>query len=748
MPSNVPIGDLTPMTSEGAIPKERLSDPEHGRAIVTRLVEQNREREQRWAVIKGMFDGNPPYDPVRRRNEGEAWRANFNTLEGKALRSNALTPYYDLFSSSPHYFTVELKPERDPEGVKGRIITEAFDDALKSWDSFQTIFWQMLTDYVGFGRGFIYWPDPLDWKFRTIPHHRVLFPAETSVNMEEWELVVLRHRWTVNQLWNYVRDEESARSIGWQPESVRALLSNLITSVRPTHSAMDWQQQLRDSDIYAGIQYPMVDVAAIYVREFSGKWSCYLVAENDYRHSVSDSKKVGWLYRAHEAVDDLSQKLAPYLFEVNEPHVNNLSGLGRDIVNIMRYKDRLRCAQADNVMLRTSVLLQAKDASARQKLGLVRLGGMTVIPEGFEVQQSTVMGDLEGSLAVNRDLDALVQNNTGVYHAQMVKPTGNPRTAREVELAYSQATILTTSAINRFYAQHDRFGRELFRRLTDPAIKALDPIAQEFHARLRQAKITPNDLRQAKVRAMRSIGNGSQSMRLNAFLQFAPFLALLPPKGQELFVTEFASHLFGESKVNAWMAPPVPGTDEWQATQENASMNVGVAPVLAPEQDDITHARVHMQAAVAGLRAAVAQQADPANALGFLSIAVPHMAQHIQRIGGPGREAIKKQFTEALQTIADGADKLKERVAEIEKRRQEQMRAALQAQLIETAQDPVTQIKIAEARSRMQRAQEKHELMMQQRAEMAQQEIQLKDAKTASEIQRQLLKSVPRNGEQ
>ena len=119
----------------------------------------------------------------------------------------------------------------------------------------------------------------------------------------------------------------------------------------------------------------------------------------DPQGSKVPKEQHGFLYRRVGIYEKIEQIIAPFFFEVFDGAVNGLSGLGKDIYAPMQIKDKMACSKTFNVFMRSSILMQAKSATGRQKAALTQIGNVTVIPEGYDVQQSTILGDIESAIA-------------------------------------------------------------------------------------------------------------------------------------------------------------------------------------------------------------------------------------------------------------------------------------------------------------------------------------------------------------
>ena len=122
----------------GRPPKTRIGDAAQCRVLADQLIRAARERARMDSVVQGMFDGNPPYSQTSLRNLGQSNVTNINFMEGRALKSQALVPYYDLFSGSKYHAQLQVQMDAPSFEVNkwSTTITEKFERMLTSWDGF------------------------------------------------------------------------------------------------------------------------------------------------------------------------------------------------------------------------------------------------------------------------------------------------------------------------------------------------------------------------------------------------------------------------------------------------------------------------------------------------------------------------------------------------------------------------------------------------------------------------------------
>lgn len=702
--------NLPTITESGTMPKRRLEDAADARQIVTNLLHANQDRSRFNAKLRGLVDGNPPYDAAKLRAHGQAHRTNLNFMETKASISAAAIPYYDLFSGAHLYARIETDAGTSGERSKySDIISEEFSRMLRDWMEFDYHMQSMIFDMVGWGKGFFLFPHDRDWRYEHVEHMRVYVPDGTKCNVPCLDLLVVRQRMPVHQLWAKIKDKDIATKAGWNPEAV----AEAIERARPEDSnasdhAVSYeyvQNRIKDRDLYEGTRSKTVPVAHVFIREFgSGKVTHGIVEEDSAVSRAGMAEEdIEWMFYKPERFGAFSQVISAFFLETMDGSWNGASGLLKEIYGTMELKNRLKCSALDNSFLRAGVILKAMSAASLQKTAVVQMGTHTIFPPDFEVMQNNVLGDVEGLFSTDRQLENMLSSNTGVYRQRMDQPKGNPRTAEEVRLQFMNSAVLGNSAVNRFYLNLDRHYREVWRRASDASQGDSESgkAAREMIKRCRERDVPMEAIRKTRsINAERVIGNGSQFMRQQNILQLGQWYPMLPSSGQKRFIQQVVSVTAGQSMVQLF----APDSDEMDsdkmnqqgwALMENDSMVNGSPVQWSPTQDDVVHAEIHLSAAAQSAKS-LANGAEPAKVLGFLELVGPHTAQHLQSMAtDPGKKQVTAVLTQQFQKIAKFTDQLKQQIDAQQQAHQENAQKLAQAQAIAAGTDGDTAIKAA-----------------------------------------------------
>lgn len=758
--------------------KPRLDDAARAQGIARLLIEADKERAITLATVKGMLDGNAPFNSAALIANGQANRTNVNFREGEAMLSSAETPYYDLFAESPTYCQIEVNERDSPKRASySRSVTNHFDSMLKDWAGFDYNMQRIIHEMVGFGRGFCIWPDPVTWRFDAVQQSRVLVPDGTLADPDAFEIVVVRQSMTVSKMWEKIRDAEIARKVGWNPRAVTAAIGGAMPETEHDSTTYDYekvQERIRNHDLYESIRSDKVLIANIFVREFSGKVSHLIVEERNAVESrvagapLSESQgKVEFLYKNIGRYNCFREAIGTFFFDIGDGTWHSVKGLGIKLYPFVEIKNRLNCSIVDNAFLNLSVLLQPTTGRSEQDTALMHLGPLTILPANFEVRQWGIAGRMEEGLYVERALSSKLEGNTGQYRKPLTRDQGNPATATQVNYDAIKEASLNKGAVNRFYAQLDCLFEEIYKRATNFNLVAEangvgpNSAAIKFQQACMDDGVPKACLKKIRyVRASRNSGNGSVFLRQQVIDQTMSLVPMMNEEGRQNWLDNAIAVKAGSENVQMWNPKQQLNqslqNDQAFAMLENDALKNGSPVMVTSTQNALIHSTTHLQAASEAINS-IQQGGDPMHVLAFLEGVGPHVAIHLQSMQGDvsrGKEF--KAISMQLKQLGSIADKLR---AQIEAQQQQQQAAMekqqkLMAQQQQRTQQVMTdeQLKSAETQSKinlsrakasssMELRKERHDQDMELKRQKAEMDMALTDASTATDIRSKTAKT-------
>jgi hypothetical protein len=715
---------------DGTPPPSRIKDPESLHQVYNRLKQSDDVNARNRSEVDAMFDGQPPYDDGTLREAGMASRCNLNFGEAEALLEASLAGYVDLVQSVENLITVEVK-EQDP-GKKSdyeRIIAEGFTKMLREWDEFNFKHVLNSTYFVKHGVSVAYWEDEYDWRWQVSKIGDFLIPRRTFAAEEMVEVAVSPRVMRAHELYSFIKNEDRASEIGWDVDEVKkAILAN--SGATDSYHISDWeryQEDLKNNDIYvshgAGSE---IRVIHAWVKEYDGTISHYI--------SLADGSNEEFLYQKRSRFRRACDAFVTFCYGVGtNGYYASIRGLGYKIFPHIQVSNRMRCQFVDGAMLSTSLLIQPDSEDSLENLAFEYLGPFSVLNSGVQILEKNLPNIGQNAIPVLQDMSQQLRERAGAYRSVAGNPTSKERTKFEVQAQLQGDARLTSGAMNLFYEPWTRLLRGCFRR----AVRA-DYLAEErggeavaAFKKYCSSRGVPLDVLHNKVtevRAVRSIGAGSDQLRLIAMDEFMAISSQFDEQGRQSLLRDRVAARVGYDHVDRYV-PKLPESrpviDERIAEFENAGMSQGRQFTPQSTENHFVHASVHIQD-IANLAESVKQQqADLQTAAQYFQIALPHATQHMQFVA---QDASRKQEYGQLKQLLQQSGEIAQQT--VEKAAAEQARAA------EAGGAPAGPSSDMQAlQVELQMEQERHQQKMALQQAEAQQKFALRDAETAQKIQ-------------
>lgn len=734
-------GNLTQLPLEtigenGKPPETRIADAASAKEIFTKLVSADELRNSTRAKLRGLVDGNQPYNPSELRRNNQAYRTNVNFRESEAFLQLAMSSFYDVFAEVPTYTTIRTAygNDIDRRDEWSKIITEEFDRLQKLDKDFDYLMQLSQREMVLIGVGPLLFEDASNWKCKAIMATDLLVPDGTKSNVSDWKVCCIRTRMGVDDLFEKIQDPEAAESAGWNVDVTRDRIRQAMPEPYRSGMQYDWeffQQQLRSNDINFSARSEVVLMSHIFYKEFDGKISHIIIDERG-----GDD----FMYRKLRRFDRWEQVIHPMYYDRGDGQHHGVKGLGIKMLQAMELKNRLRCAMVDSAFARTQILFKPLNPNALNKTSVVQQGPYAIVPPDYDVVQQNVAGVLDAPMAVNADIENVLQGNLSQYRQSLNKPSGNPRTATEIQAIVSQQSAIGKTQLSRYYTQLDSFFEERYRRAANPNIVPIsksDREAVEFQRRCKERGVPVQAMMDIDVvQATRTVGQGSQFAKQQLLGTLLGLMGALPESGKMHLLQDYIAAQVGQQMVGRYVPAQVTSAKAQDqvalALLEHSSIKQGNMALVTDTQDHVAHITTHLGAAdeAAG---SVQQGGNPQEIALFLSGIQQHVADHLARLAtDPARKQQVEQFAAQLNNVAQVASQLTQLV-------QEQMQAQAmqqQAMAIQQGMDPKTAIMNAETQAKIQRDNAEVMANIQRQNAKAMADLGRRNAKTTADIQR------------
>ena len=733
--------DLRKPGESGPAPKERLSSPKRLRDAHVRLREDDRINAYNRGLQQALLDGEPPYDEndLSDGNQPDTTNLNFQGAEQKFERAKA--PYDRLVYTGEVLVSVRtLHGPQDERGEWETAMNEEISATVREEESFPYEMDRLLTKHVWEGVGIAHWQDDIDWRFRAAGLGQFFFPRRVAATESRQELVTADEEYTISDLFSKIADEEQAVKNGWDPKAVRMAIQK-ATAAEPPYN--DWErlvEEVKNNDLFVGTRLPVVRVVHGFVKEFDGKVSHYIIAEDP----CTEHGDEGFLFKGRLAYNQMTEALVlfPYGSGTNTK-IHGIRGLGHKVYAFEQQRNRSIGRLIDKGLQASSLMLQTTDETDMANVGLTYYGDCAVLPPGVTVP-NIAMPDLQRSVIPALDLmDRLVNERTASYSPENVFDGDQRKTKFEISANLEQNTELSDSSINFFYGPGDRLFQQIIRRLTRRTYLPIEPGGDSV-ADLRHRLVTRGVPLEAfykidwkRTKMVRVIGAGSAAAKTIGLQRMKELRPRMDDVAQAAFDREEAIDSVGIAGADKFF----PKNNQFRTTLDtqiailqNFALTAGqIVPVLSSDKH-LAHAREHLKPLMEMNQAAQGGQMEWSDAAMQFGELFNHTVEHVTAIeGDPAaieEAAAMRQMLQQIEEVISNGYKEAEKLAQEEAENPQAAEGQQGGPSVEEAE------RFAKAQAEIQIMEAKTAAGIDNEMKKTEARIKMDDAKTAADIRR------------
>lgn len=657
------------VTEQGktVVAPERYKNAGELREVCQAMIKADLPRSALRALVDGHANGNPCYSLSALRAKNQGWRARTNYRGMRGLLSTTLNTFYDMNTEVNPCVRIFLDygKGQEREDWQENIAGNYSRMILNKWQSFD--FHVPLRDnqMLRHGLGAHVWTTPNKWEPETPTAGQILFPDNASVDFyTKGESFMLRHFVPSHVLYGFIRNEQAARTVGWNPDAVWKVLAQ-SSKKKDGHSynPEEFQREMRNGDYglsrQAGVWLNYNFIIELETRKISQ----YVIAETT---DVSE-----YLFKKRNRFDEFPLVIFPY--EIPDSGlIQSLIGLGQLTLNHFELINRVYNAMADNVLISMYPQFKQNTQVDPDKLRLMRIGAMTVYPQGVEPQlmQFPPLGN--GPLALTQELQRSIDSNNQTYLNSTPEPKDR-ETALSFSMRAQDSAQVSKGTHSLYYRSVTRFHTKILRAAVKET-SSTEPWAvlqREFRQQCIKDGVPAEAFSHiAEVEAKRSLGAGSAAARLQGLMQLWGTIYQVTTEDRKIAIErDITTAIVGYAETDRYARNAkdndLPDSDTSMAVQENNGMAQGGAAEMAPVQNHVEHLTKHLQKAQEIVQAIDQGQMEPAQGLAIIQKFGQHCAQHLQQLqGNPMRKQEFEQLHQEWLALSNIADQLQQQVDE------------------------------------------------------------------------------------
>jgi len=721
--------DLALLDEKGKAPKHRAMSAGVIRANYNKMIQDDEGSATMRVRVQGMLDGDPPYNPAARRAQKQSSLANANFLQGAKIVQKVANGYNDIIFSVKTLISVETEFGEDAERFEyNRVLAEEGSRTMRKWSSFAAHFQMLVRKFVDHGVGIGYFPDTEDWRYEVAGFGDFQIPRQTPATEEKIQIAVSKQDMPVTNLFDMIRDEETASDLGWNVKAVKKAVAR-ATDKASTGELGEYealQMEIKNNDATFNRKYQYVRVLRAFVREFDGTISFYILERDGYGEC---------LYYRPSHYKTVNEAFVFFCYGIGNGTFHGVRGLGHILYPLVQLHNRLMCMLSDSAMMSSSLLVQHNSQKALDELSIQLVGPLTVLSPGMDIVPNRLIPDLtQSSLPMLTEVKDRMAESGSQFS---VSPGGQTyRNRLESEANMEEAAGGASANVDLFYASWDRLIREMFKRICNG--DKSDPLVAEFHRRVAKRGVPPEAIKgidHDSTYATRAIGAGNPAFRTVGLSRLIQLLPNLDEIGQKRLIHQIVADVVGYNNASFYAAEPEENrvnVEAKVAELENILLFQGSPIGVNPQELHATHAMIHvvpLQQMIEGIERG---EIDPVAALPGLRAMLDHLGKHAEPLA---RDPAQRQV---FGVVKEGINNLTQIVDNFERSIRSQERtgeAAPQGGEQDTegaAKSRLAELRVAEAEFKLQLAQRIGEIKIAELQAKSQQSLALNDARGAA----------------
>lgn len=473
-------GINTPDVSPAGKPQRRaLSSLAQMRNLISSLRTSSRERNVRNARITAKYNSEKPFRQESLEADGLGWKSNFTTKPLPML-VNKVSPRLKKALDAVKYLTNSKLPEEVPGAAEK---TEAFrreiTTLIRSRPGWNDLLTEISMENVLFGYAAVTWLDEFGWFPKFFRQDNFYVPTGNRQEAARTQLVILKDKYLIHELFSMIEDKEAAKAAGWDIENTIAAINKATPDYRRNRSD-GWERVYEDlqREANVGLSHEngsmVICVWHLFGQEADGKVSHYILVDEG-----TGKLDTELLFEREDQYLSMPDALGLFAFEYGNGTLHGSKGIGREIYAMAAMLDRARNEVVDRLNLAGKLIIQADDKALRRfKMSVV--GNALLIGQGYSVTERKIDPNIEAFLQLDQFLTSLLDQMAGAVTPKALE--GERVTAAAVNLLAGREEESRDTITSRFLTQFATVMGTMQKRICDPNVS--DEDAKAFQKKM------------------------------------------------------------------------------------------------------------------------------------------------------------------------------------------------------------------------------------------------------------------------
>lgn len=729
-----------PAIQNPALPGARIKKASDIVSDYQTLFDEDFMAAQDRARAQSMVDGDSPYSEDELRRNGIHGITNVNWGDLTAAQREAEQPFNDILESMSSFGRVPFRKGAVPLEQANRlerVVEEELHRLITKWDDFH-FRWTLNAHYFTmWGVSFTYHDDHLDWRWNVGSMQDFKLPRGTKASINAVDRITCKVSMQPSDLYRKLQSADIIEG-GWNREQIIKSVNRAQPKPLNTSDPEALQAMYKDNAVFAGNTTVVVEVVHEWVKELDGSVSHYIA---DYNGKPDDQD--AFLYERRNEYGSMAQFINAYLYGVGtNGDFHSIRGNAYALFSSAFALNKLRCAFVDKARDEATTFLSTENEDATIDTMLTPRGPYFQVNTGTTFVERTTPPAAHNLVpAISAMTDVFRMRTGGMAPSSSSVMDRGQKTKYELQRRDEMDGKMSSDVLRRFFTAWGRDYKEVVRRVSNPDLTADHPGGAEvmdFRNRCIENGVPEEALFQLdydNISLNMGIGKGSTSERRSALGYLNEFaMPRLDPAGQRTLLRDSIAS-YTDARYALELVPEEEGQrppiDQQIANMENQLMQLGVAPVLEPNQDHVVHCGTHILLLQDMNEKITVAAVELQDVIPQMQVAAEHATAHMEFID-PMSEPYPV-FKEALQQLNEVITNGAKHIAGEE--RKAQKAAAMGQPAPDTAGTPPgIEMQAADARARLESMQQESVFKLQAKQAEATQKLAINDAMAAQKI--------------
>lgn len=674
-------------------------------------------RNEVFAGIEGLIQGNPPYDPAELEANGLNI-ANFNNMDGTARYEKSALSFWNLLSASENIAKFEFYDPNNPDMQEyAEILGRNFNLVVREWESFVRHFCCVTGQLLRFGYSALIWPDERDWRWEPVETAKLYVPDECSTDTSLLTTFMVETPFTVQELYKIYETfkDKDPKTSPWNVDVLATYLvyrANSWATTVPGYgnfaSIMDLQTRLQNNDTCLGWLYSdQVRLVTLFQKEYSGEISHYIF---DRYYTTPHTGSDGFLYFVNEQYSEMREAIALFTFSPDVFTIHSNRGVGHKLFAPCQATMQLDCDVVNMARLSSSPIIQTSALSTRDIGQITFRPGVPLDIGTAEFQNNALGSNIPGVISAGSYLLGKLSANIAYSGDDPEGPDftqGSVSDSQAKRKDYKEQGVLKNN-IAHFYSQFDPVIMQMVVKMLNskegyPGHEAVtrwkDLCVSQGVPEILFTLTKDGKPRYFYARASRAGGDGSTLGLITGLESIAPLAGGFSATGMRNYQKDVIRAHMGNDYISSYLGDKKPDETSGGASVaaiENNQMKQGQQVLFSPDNEQRAHIKVHFQLLGEIQQAVMQQQMHVIEADKIFGAAIPHTGQHVQFISqNPLQRSFFQQIREPWEQFVKYAELLRRNASQAEqaelKKRQDDEQATQKVMREEERKDFVAQ---------------------------------------------------------